>query len=767
MSFLKDKLNLFFKAVKNFILVVFPFFCKTYIPKFFKEILPVFCKKTLPDFCKENFEVTSTKLSKRIGAIIAAVLVLIVVIDHKQYTLQTFGAKWILLAFCLVFPILIGLIISYTIKIKNQWIHKIWHFILLFLMPIVSISMTECLNGIFIYDMTHRGFYGNYVLILLLHFLIYALSGSLKWSILIVNPILYGFALAHCYVMEFRGTPFIPMDFFSIKTAANVANTYEFKLLYTVLTATLIFIFIIVVALKLKKPNFHPITKVVSRTFMATFFAVLMSLFYFTSIFADMGIKPDFWNQNRGYRNYGFAWNFFCNTKYLFMSTPSDYDPDQISGFVENTVDEDEDTKVEVTENTPNIICIMNETWSDLSVLGNFTTNEPYMPYISSLNDNVVKGNLYVPVIGAGTSNTEFEFLTGHSTAFLPSGSNAYMLYIKNPIASIASTLEAQGYSSLAFHPYYKSGWNRVNVYNYMGYNKHMFLEDIMDISIMNDYMQNGNDADYLQSLITERYPESPNMIIRQYISDSYNYDVLIDEFENRDQSSPFFAFNVTMQNHGGYTTSSTNFNESIYVTSSEKVYPKANRYLSLIKETDNAFKKMVDYFSNVKEPTVICMFGDHQPSIETSFIAELLGVKDLSNLTPEQEQNRHLTPFIIWANYDIEEKFIDKLSVNYLSSYLLDIAGVELTDYNKYLIKLSEQLPVIDTVGYIDAENNYYTWNQSSPYQQVLSEYERIQYNGIFDVDNKKNNVFLIDGYEHKATEPEEDKEKTLEDTE
>ncbi len=757
MSFLKDKFNMILKVLKVFFLETLPHFCKKYIPLFFNEILP--------EFLKNTFEVTSTKRSKKIGAIIASVLIAIVVLDSKQFTMQTFSAKWILLAFCLLFPLVIGGIIAYTIKIKNSLVHKIWHFVLLFVMPIVSISMTECLNGVFIYDMTHRGFYGNYLLILLLHFLIYAISGSLKLSILIVNPILYGFALAHCYVMEFRGTPFIPMDFFSIKTAANVANTYEFKLLYTVLTATLILIFIIVIGIKIKKPDFHLITKVVTRTFMGTFFAILMSLFYFTSIFADMGIKPDFWNQNRGYRNYGFAWNFFCNTKYLFMSTPTDYDPDQISGFVENTVDdEEEDITVEVTENTPNIICIMNESWSDLSVLGNFTTNEPYMPYINSLTENVVKGNLYVPVIGAGTSNTEFEFLTGHSTAFLPSGSNAYMLYIKNPIASIASTLEAQGYSSLAFHPYYKSGWNRVNVYNYMGYNKHMFLEEIMDISIMNDYMQNGNDADYLQTLINQRYPENPNMIIRQYISDSYNYDVLIDEYENRDTSVPFFAFNVTMQNHGGYTVSSSNFNESIYVTSSERVYPKANRYLSLVKETDNAFKKMIDYFEKVDEPTVICMFGDHQPSIETAFIAELLGVKDLSNLTAEQEQRRHLTPFIIWANYDIDEKFIDKLSVNYLSSYVLDVAGVELTDYNKYLIKLSEQLPVIDTVGYIDAQGNYYKWSQTSPYLETLSEYEKIQYNGIFDTDNKKNDIFLIEGYEHKATEPVEDKEKSTE---
>ena len=53
--------------------------------------------------------------------------------------------------------------------------------------------------------------------------------------------------------------------------------------------------------------------------------------------------------------------------------------------------------------------------------------------------------------------------------------------------------------------------------------------------------------------------------------------------------------------------------------------------------------------FEKVKEPTVICMFGDHQPSIETDFIAEVLGVNNLSNLTVEQEQSRHATPFFIF----------------------------------------------------------------------------------------------------------------------
>lgn len=141
-------------------------------------------------------------------------------------------------------------------------------------------------------------------------------------------------------------------------------------------------------------------------------------------------------------------------------------------------------------------------------------------------------------------------------------------------------------------------------------------------------------------------------------------------------------------------------------------------------------------------------MFGDHQPSVETDFIAEVMGVDSLSGLTPEQEQSRHITPFIIWANYDIEERQIDKLSSNYLSSLVLEVAGVRLTEYNKYLLKLAETLPVIDTVGYIDSEDNYYKWSDVSPYSALLDEYEKIQYNNIFDRKNIDSDIFYINGY-------------------
>ena len=720
---------------------------KVSVLNFFKHTLPRILT-LIKNFFKYTFEIKSTKKSKIIGASLATILTFIVVLFNNQFAKLTSGAKWWMFAFALVAPLLIGAHTAFTIKIRTEIIDKIWHFVFFLLSPIITITMTECLNNIFIYNMTYVGFFANYMLILLLQFLLFTFCGSFRISLLGVNTICYGFALSNCYVMMFRGTPFVPMDFLSITTAANVANTYNYTPTHTIIIGSLIFIFLVVVGIKIKTPKYNLVTKIVSRTFMGTFFTCLMCLFYFTSIFADAGFKPDFWNQARGYRNYGFAFSFFCNTKYLYMTEPNGYDPNSIGDYVSNTVDKNETTEIAPTGNEPNIICIMNESLSDLSVLGDFTTNQDYMPYMHSLNENTVKGNLYVPVIGAGTSNTEFEFLTGHSTAFLPSGSNAYMLYVKEPIASLVSTLEGQGYSSWAFHPYYSSGWDRVKVYNNMGFNSYSFLENLIDISILNDYTKNGGDAEYLQSLINTNYPDRKNMLVRQYVSDSYNYDVIINNYENRDKSQPYFVFNVTMQNHGGYANGASNFDECIQITSTPKYYNKASKYLSLVKASDDAFRDLVEYFQKVDEPTIICMFGDHQPNIETEFIASLLGTNNINNLSLEQEQKRHITPFFIWANYDIEEKYIDKLSANYLSSYMLDIAGVKLTDYNKYLLKLSETLPVIDTVGYIDANNNYYKWSDNSEYSQVLGEYEKIQYNNIFDSENKNNSIFFLEGY-------------------
>ncbi len=721
------------------------------VKSFFGTTFPNFFKKVLPTYFKENFEITTTKPSKIIGCVLCLASLLLVIFSINTYNTLSISTRWIIMALDLALPFVIAAVTIFSIKIKHQLTRKILSLVILLLLPLVTITITECLNNVFIGDMVPLSIFGNYLIVLVFQFIVFAISGSLPVTFASVNLVIFLLAVAHSYVMEFRGTPFQPMDFLSVGTAAGVAGTYNFAPNYKLITAIFMFIIMFVVILKLRTPKFDLVTKIISRSFMATFSAVLLIIFYGTSVFADLGVKPDFWNQTRGYKNSGFVYNFFVNTKYLFMSEPSDYDPDKIKDYIDQTVDPD--TEKDPNTVRPNVICIMNESLSDLRVLGNLTTNLDYMPFMNSLTENTIKGNLFVPVIGAGTSNTEFEFLTGHSTHFLPSGSNAYMLYVKNPMASLVSTMEAQSYSSWAFHPYLANGWNRPTVYSNFGFNKFTAFEDIFDMSLWERYQANGNDSNFLQSLVDLNYPGS-NMLLRQYISDDYNFQLLIEDYENRDKSQPYFAFNVTMQNHGGYSMGCVNFNESIYATSTTKAYNRANKYLSLVRATDTAFKELIEYFSKVKEPTIICMFGDHQPTVETNFIAEVMGVKDIDNLTIEEEQKRYTTPFFIWANYDIEEKMIPRLSVNYLSSLVLQTAGLELTEYNKYLLKLSETLPVINTAGYIDAEGNYYKWSDTSPYTDILKEYEKIQYNCIFDQKNIDTDVFFIKDYVHEPSD-------------
>jgi phosphoglycerol transferase MdoB-like AlkP superfamily enzyme len=374
------------------------------------------------------------------------------------------------------------------------------------------------------------------------------------------------------------------------------------------------------------------------------------------------------------------------------------------------------------------------------------------MPFLNSLTENTVRGNLYVPVVGASTSNTEYEFLTGVPISFFPAGSNAYMLYAKNPLYSLVSTLGGQNYTQLAFHPYYSSGWNRRNVYKNLGFTRFTSIGSLISNDILVAYQNSGYDHTVLEALVEEKYPDE-NILLRRYVSDSYNYKKVIEMYEKSDPDQPFFLFNVTMQNHGGYSDQSANFVEDVHVTgingnthpSLTTAYPRANQYRSLIHASDAAFEELVRYSEAQDEPTVICMFGDHQPSLESRLTQKLLGADSLYNLTTEQMQKQYVTPFYIWANYDIEERNIERLGVNYLSSYLMQIAGVEMPAYNRYLLKLSETLPVINTVGVIDADGNHYATGESTPYDDLITDYEKVTYNLVFDQENKCDELFRV----------------------
>lgn len=695
------------------------------------------------------------------GGVVTALLLALVLVHTNEFLMQGVECGALLYALSLFAVPLIGFIAACRFSTTRAVTGKIANTTLIVLLPIVAMTMVECLNGVFTWDWTPLTLLLNYVLYWMLYGVVYVFSGSIRAAMISVHSLVFLLGLTNHYVYTMRGTPFIPMDLFAAGTAANVAGSYDFSFNYQIIVAIVLLFFAHIVAYKIHTPCFGITGKIAVRTFFVTLDVTVVCLYLFTNLYANAGLKPDFWNQARGYRYSGVVLNFMLNTKYVHLGEPSNYNAADVPAIIDGvlaTSDTAADIGVTPDSKQPHVICIMNESLSDIAALGDVKTNIDYMPYLHSLTENTVRGNLYVPVIGAGTSNTEFEFLSGASTSFFPAGSNAYMLYVDDPLQSLVSTLMGQGYSSRAFHPYYASGWNRPAVYENMGFSNTTFLEHIIDVSLLRRYAETGDEA-LFEQIVEEAYP-GQNVLLRRYVSDSYNYEKVIEMYEQRDTSQPFFLFNVTMQNHGGYGTQSQNFQQEVYivdengqiattVNSDGKTvakYPKANQYLSLMKRSDDAFRELTAYFEAQDEPVIICMFGDHQPNLEKEYLHELLGVSSTLNLSVEQTQKQYVTPFYIWANYDIEEQEIERLSVNYLSSYMLKAAGVQMPAYNRYLLALSETLPVINNVGHIDAEGNHYAaGDNNSPYLDLLDGYEKVIYNLVFDEENRQDAYYSV----------------------
>ncbi len=695
-----------------------------------------------------------------IGAVLTAAFIVLVLTHTNLYldpdlVIRRGGA---LIAVSCLFAAVNGLLIALKISLPDK-ISPVFNTVLFILMPVVTMQIMETFNNRYVYYFYIITFLLYYMVIAAFYLAVFLISRSYRITVLIVNIAAWIWAVACYFVSNFRGTPFVPMDIISWKTGLSVSAAYDYTLSWHLIMGTEFLIFALLIGLKMKSLKFKTIRgKLGIRLIPAIALAVMIPVFFFTDFPANMGYKPDFWNQLRGYKRTGTFLNFCLNTKYLFVKKPDGYDveilQDTANDFLINNgiLPEGQRAANMLTGGTdylartdgvkPNIICIMNESLADLSQLGDLQTNEDYMPFMRSLEENTIKGYLTVPVYGAGTSNSEFEFLSGDSISLLPIGCNVYESYVKDDVPSLVSTLKDQGYSATAFHPYYATGWQRHTVYPLLGFDSYVAIEDLIDEDILNNY-KTTNDVSQFLYRVNSTHP-GENMLLRRYVSDSYDYRMVEQLYEERDQSKPFFMFNVTMQNHGGYSETYMNFPQSIYTTNLTGTYRKANQYLSLVKESDTAFESLIAYFSQVNEPTVICMFGDHLPSLEPGFYQEVMG-KSLDELTVEEEELRYRTPFIIWANYDIPEAQIDQISANYLSTLVLEVAGLELTDYNRFLASLYQRLPVINTVGYVDSEGNYYGQSQSSEYDELLEVYDYMNYNSLIDGKNRLNAFYRL----------------------
>ena len=549
----------------------------------------------------------------------------------------------------------------------------------------------------------------NLIMFELLALLLFSVFGKLHVALMAETLFFAIYGLANYFVLNFRSVPIQPWDLLSIGTAASVAGNYDYTLDRQALLVVLGFLFLLILEFfcrfTLKKGTWK------LRLPMAATLVVMLGAFGLM-FHSDEIVEQKLRLYNKlftpttiSYKN-GTALAFVMELRYLSVDKPAGYNADtaaqELAALEEESMSEPAMAGAGSDEGEfPNIIVIMDEAFSDPAILGNFTVNQDYMPFVHSLLDgaeNTVSGWLNVSVLGGNTANTEFEYLTGNTMAFLPQGSIPYQQYIKGETPSLASRLAGLGYQTVAMHPYNASGWDRDTVYPAMGFSEMYFLPDF------------DNAAK-----------------VRNYVSDQSDFEKIVEIYENKGDN-PLFLFNVTMQNHSSYTESFDNFDPQIEVEGGSQTL---NNYLSLLSLSDAALGELISYFEEQEEDTIIVFFGDHQTT--NSVIEPILkqNGKSSSTLTEEEQADRYKVPFFIWANFDIEEETGVETSVNYLGAKTLLAAGVPMDGYFTYLSVFSETVPVISANHVTLADG---TFTNADDQSELLSDYKGYQYYRLFD---------------------------------
>ncbi|MBQ6787164.1 MAG: sulfatase-like hydrolase/transferase [Lachnospiraceae bacterium] len=535
----------------------------------------------------------------------------------------------------------------------------------------------------------------------LIMIILFMLFGILKAALLTETVFFMIYGLANFYVLSFRSAPIMPWDIYSIKTAASVSGDFSYALEKETIFVLLGFaVLILLECFTTWKVNKS--LKVRIGGFLASVCVLIgfVNMLHLDSTVTRFKLYDKLFTPTVMSKRDGTAIAFLMELEYLTIDKPDNYSPktaeEMLASYASDSTAE--------PENKPNIIVIMNEAFSDPAILGEFETNEDYMPLVHSLitegNDNTISGNLNVSVLGGNTANTEFEFLTGNTMAFLPQGSVAYQQYVHGELPTMASLLRDYGYKTIAMHPYNSTGWERNTVYPNFGFQESFFIRDFKN-------------------------PEK----IRKYVSDLACYEKIVEEFHNKEKDTPLFVFNVTMQNHSSYTEEFDNFTPDITVNNAKS--KTLNNYLSLMKISDEAIKKLVNYFSEQDEDTIIVFFGDHQPTNSVISPIWKLNGKSSSTLSLEDETLRYKVPFFIWANYDIAEASNIETSPNFLGNKVLEAAGIPLSDFRGYLAELEQSYPVVSSIRAEDASGNSY---EIKEVEDSLNDYAILQYYYLLD---------------------------------
>ena len=550
---------------------------------------------------------------------------------------------------------------------------------------------------------------------------------------------------ANFFLIEFKGQPIVPADLFALSTAASVAGGYSLFLTPR-LAACLGAFAAFSVALALGCPQRKVTRWDAAVNCLGAILLVVAGALQFNAvdIREQCAVKVDVWDVRGSYGTQGTALCFLSRAQELTPKPPEGYSAEAVDAilapFAEGSVgappdtappsgdiptlpaaatDDGETAAVEgmLPYDGPNVIAIMNETFSDLSSYPGLEDANAAPPFFREVAaEALASGDVYVSAMGGGTCNSEFEFLTGASMGNMGGGVYPYVLYDLEGVDNLAAAFRALGYGTHAIHPAEASNWRRDRIYEQLGF------DDFDDITTMEG-------AATFRDLVTDRV----------------TYERALQKIDEGE--APQFVFDVTIQNHGGYDTGLVPPADAVHLESEQVESAEVDEFLAAIRQSDEDLRWLVDELNARDEPTIVVFFGDHQPGFADWLFQKTYG-HSVDGSPLEEVQQRYRTPYFIWANAAARTQYGNRLakiadadvtSLNYLRSLLTEAAGLPETPQDRYQRALRGVLPAINLNGYRDGEGAWHWFGEAvegdvqQRAEDALKSYRIIQHAQLF----------------------------------
>ncbi|OCT11572.1 hypothetical protein A8709_05860 [Paenibacillus pectinilyticus] len=561
----------------------------------------------------------------------------------------------------------------------------------------------------------HPLFLLNVVLTFCLLALIYAIVGSLAISGSIATLILGLMAIISYMKVKMIGEPFFPWDILLNKESMDIATlvTGKAALIRIIAVAAVI---ILVLLLRWVIPRVT--IPIIARIGLGLFSLYALYAFGIKSplagkILDHAGVNEIVWDQQQNYANNGLTLAFTLNVKNSIVQKPDTYNETAIASVATNIqataakAPEVKSAKLSAGKK-PNVIFVMSEAFWDPTLLTNVTYSEDPLPTIHRLQKEAGNaGYLLSPQYGGGTSNVEFEVLTGNSMSFLPGGSIPYQQYISKPLPSLASYFANQGYKSMGIHSYEGWFWDRNTVYKELGFQSFKSSEKFVNPEIKGYFI---SDAEVARNVNSE-----------------------VDKTED-----PMFIYTVTMQNHGPYDDPRYGENTIKATGSGLSAQAKSilETYTQGAHDADASLQMMIDHFKDSDEPTMIIFYGDHLPMLGMDYQvykeAGFISTSNANQWSLDEIKKMHSTPLVTWSNFDMPKQENPVTSASFLGAHVLDMLGMEKPANFTLDGELAQQIPGLLSNLVVDADGQLQAKAPES-LAPLINDYRNVQYDLMF----------------------------------